>query len=93
MKSQIVGDVTVAFLYPLNLIVHFWLHHIGHCPWPLHAVMHQQKGCMGQGEVGWDHLQGDMHMVATRLGCQSTMVGPILALAVWTGLENTTLTL
>ena len=31
---------------------------------------------MGQGEVGaWGHLQGDMHMVAARLGCQSAMIG------------------
>ena len=38
-----------------------------------------------------------MHMVATRLGCQSTMIGtidgPILALAAWTGLGNAALTL
>ena len=41
-------------------------------------------------------MQGDMHMVAARHGCQSAMVGTrwaILALAAWTGLENTTLTL
>ena len=24
---------------------------------------------------GWGHPQGDMHMVAARLGCQSAMVG------------------
>ena len=30
---------------------------------------------VGQGEVGACHPQGDMHMVAARLGCQSTMVG------------------
>ena len=29
---------------------------------------------MGQGEV-WDHPQGDMHMVAAKLGCERTMVG------------------
>ena len=50
----------------------------------------------GTGGGGWGHPQGDMHMAAARLGCQSTMVvtgWPILALAAWTGLENTTLTL
>ena len=48
----------------------------------------------GTGGGGWDHPQGDMHMVAARLGCQSTgLGGPILALAAWTGLENATLTL
>ena len=36
-------------------------------------VLHQQKGWDGRG--GWGHLQGDMHMVAARLGCQSAMVG------------------
>ena len=29
----------------------------------------------GTGRVGWDHPQVDMHMVAARLGCKSTMVG------------------
>ena len=24
---------------------------------------------------GWGHLQGDMHMVAARLGCERAMVG------------------
>ena len=50
----------------------------------------------GKGGGGWGHPQGDMHMVAARLGCQSAMVGtgwPILALAAWAGLENATLTL
>ena len=50
----------------------------------------------GTGGGGWDHPQGDMHMVAARLGCQSAMVGTggsILALAAWTGLENAVLTL
>ena len=32
-----------------------------------------QKG--GAGGGGWGHLQGDMHMVAARLGCQRAMVG------------------
>ena len=30
---------------------------------------------VGQREVGWSHLQGDMHMVAKSLGCKSTIVG------------------
>ena len=29
----------------------------------------------GTGGGGWDHPQGDMHMVAPRLGCKSTVVG------------------
>ena len=29
---------------------------------------------MGQEEV-WDHKQGDMHMVAAKLGCERAMVG------------------
>ena len=29
----------------------------------------------GTGGGGWGHPQGDMHMVAARLGCQSPMVG------------------
>ena len=33
----------------------------------------RRKGETGGG--GWGHPQGDMHMVATRLGCQSAMVG------------------
>ena len=44
---------------------------------------------MGQsGESGWGQPQGDIHMLAARLGCQSTKAGtggPSLALAVWTG--------
>ena len=32
-----------------------------------------RKGRTGGG--GWGQPQGDMHMVAARLGCQSTMVG------------------
>ena len=29
----------------------------------------------GTGGGGWGHTQGDMHMVAARLGCKSAMVG------------------
>ena len=42
----------------------------------------------GSGEGGWGQLQRDMHVVAARLGCQSTKAGtggPRLALAAWTG--------
>ena len=42
----------------------------------------------------WDHKQGDMHMVAAKLGCERAMVGttgmPLLTLAAWTGLQSTT---
>ena len=31
------------------------------------------------GGGGWGHLQGDMHMVAARLGCQNAMVGTVWA--------------
>ena len=47
----------------------------------------------GTGGGGWGHPQGDMHMVAARLGCKSTMVGTILAVVAWTGLEKDTLNL
>ena len=29
----------------------------------------------GTGRGGWGHPQGDMHMVAARLGCQSAVAG------------------
>ena len=29
----------------------------------------------GRGGGGWDHPQGDMHMVAARLGFEKAMVG------------------
>ena len=60
------------------------------------------QGIVGQGGSGWDHLQGDMHMVAARLGCKRALAvkeswlgpgGPLLGLTAWAGLENTTLTL
>ena len=37
----------------------------------------------GTGGGGWDHPQGDMYMVATRLGCQSAKGEPIPALVTW----------
>ena len=76
---------------PLNPIVHFWLHHTAHCAEKIVSV-HYTCGSASAERVG----QGEMHMVAARLGCQSAMVGtggPISALAAWTGLENATLTL
>ena len=50
-----------------------------------------RKGGTGRG--GWGHLQGDMHTVAARLGCEGVVVrtdGPPLSLTAWTGLQNTT---
>ena len=46
--------------------------------------------------MGGGHQQGDMHMVAARLGFERGMVSTRWAtsrLTTWTGLENTTLTL
>ena len=53
--------------------------------------MHQWKGWTGGG--GWSSPQGDIHMVAARLGCEGPWLGPggpPLAQTAWTGLENTT---
>ena len=50
----------------------------------------------GTGKGGWGHPQGDMHMVAARLGCEGPWLGlggPPPTLTVWVGLENTTFTL
>ena len=33
----------------------------------------------GTGGGGWGHPQGDMHMVAAGLGCESAMVGTVWA--------------
>ena len=59
----------------------------------LAQVLHQQKGWVGQGEVG-----GVTHMVLCTwqllgLGPWLAPSGPSLALAAWTGFENATLTL
>ena len=57
-------------------------------------VLRQQKGRDRGGE--WGHLQGDMHMVAVRLGFETSWLvpsGPPPALLAWTSLENTILTL
>ena len=64
---------------PLNPIVHFWLHNTAHCAEKIVSA-HYACGSASAERVG----QGEMHMVAARLGCQSAMVGtsgPILALA------------
>ena len=45
-------------------LVHFWLHRTVHCA--------EDSLCAGGR---WVHPQGDMHMIAARLGCQSAMVG------------------
>ena len=62
---------------PIKPIVHFWLHvhHAAHCAENIVSawVLCQQNGCKGGG--GSDHLQGAVHMVAVRLGCERAMVG------------------
>ena len=50
----------------------------------------------GTGGGGWDHLQGDMHMVAVVAVCRSALVGTgwsNFALVTQMGLEDTTVTL
>ena len=39
----------------------------------LRRICVNRKG--GTGGSGWGDSQGDMHMVAARLGCKSTVVG------------------
>ena len=74
-------QTTKQFLYinPLNPIVHFWLHHTAHCEEKIVSARYAGWFCVnrkgGTGGGGWGHPQGDMHMVAARLGCQSAMVG------------------
>ena len=34
---------------------------------------------LGTGGGGWGHSQGDMHMVAAGLGCETAMVGTVWA--------------
>ena len=69
----------VSAVNPLNPIVHFWLHHTAHCSEKILSARYTHWFCVsrkgGTGGGGWGHLQGDMHMVAARLGCQSAMVG------------------
>ena len=60
----------------INHIVHFWSHYTVHCT---EKVVSVHRFCVsrksGTGGGGWDHPQGDMHIVAARLGCQNAMVG------------------
>ena len=59
--------------------MHFWLHHTAHCAEKIvsacYACGSASAERVGQGEVGGGHPQGDMYMVAARLGCQNAMVG------------------
>ena len=70
-----VGRILATFptgqlINPLNPNLPFWLHHTA-----LHMLARRfcvnRKRAMGGG--GWGHLQGDMHMVAARLGCQKVI--------------------
>ena len=58
---------------PLTPIVHFWLHHTVHCTEKIVSVRlcagsASAERVHGRGGGGWGHSQGDMHMVAARLG-------------------------
>ena len=66
----------------------FWLHHTAHCAAKIVSVCYacwfcvSRKGGTGGGGTGggeWGHPQGDMHMVAAGLSCQSAMVGTMWA--------------
>ena len=56
MRSGVQGYVYANFLNPLNLIVHFWLHHTAYCAVKTvsariaHGFAPAEMG--GQGEVG-----------------------------------------
>ena len=56
---------TASDRMPLNSVVHFWHTCV--------QVLHEQKGWDRGRWVG--SPQGDMHMVAARLGCQYAVVG------------------
>ena len=47
---------------------------------------------MGTGGGRWGHPQAGVHMVLLGLAVKLALGGPILALAAWMGMENTTLT-
>ena len=55
--------------------MHFWLHHTAH--WEEKTVSAHLRAGSTSAERGggWGHPQGDMHMVAARLGCERAMVG------------------
>ena len=50
--------------------MHFWLHHTAHCAEKIVSARYAH-GSASAERVG----QGEMHMVAARLGSQNTMVG------------------
>ena len=58
--------------------MYFWLYHTAHCAEKIVCTLAHgfciNKKC-GTGGGGWGHLQGDMHTVAARLGCQRAMLG------------------
>ena len=60
--------------YPFKL---FWLHYIAQCAedglCALCGFCISRKG--GTGGGGWGHMQGAVHMVAARFGCEGAMVG------------------
>ena len=49
---------------PLNLIVHFWLHHTVHCAEKIVCACYTRRFCVsrkgGAGGGGWGHPQGDI---------------------------------
>ena len=53
-------------------IIHFWLQHIAHCIKKIVSMGSLSAERVGQKEVGGP--QGDMHMVAARLGFEKAMV-------------------
>ena len=64
-KSTFVSETWCVNNIPLNPIMHFCYNII---------LCLCRKG-RGTGRGGWSHPQGDMHMVAARLGCKRAMVG------------------
>ena len=61
----------IIIFNPLYPIVHFGLHHTADCAEKKVSASAER---VRQGQVG-GVTQGDMHMVAARLGCQSAMAG------------------
>ena len=68
--------VLVSLINPFNPTVHFWLHHTAHCTEKIVSARYTRRFCVSWDRGRWvGHPQGDMHMVAARLSCQSAMVG------------------
>ena len=68
---------TISFLIP---VVDLWLHHTA-C-----ALCIRRKGrAGGGGGGGWGHPQGDMYMVAARLGCKKEPWLGLGGLTAWAG--------